>query len=85
MAPLSSALPSHCLPRDPGGRGDLRRSGAAVKDGEGLLRNWDGGKCRRTRGRRGKLGEGVEARDVVDMEDFKEMPWEPCLEEEGDL
>lgn len=56
-----------------------------MKDGEGLLRNWDGGKCRRTRGRRGKLGEGVEARDVVDMEDFKEMPWEPCLEEEGDL
>lgn len=54
---------------------------------ERLLRNWDGGKCRQgLEEEEGSWGEGVEARDVADAEDFKEMPWEPrFLEEEGDL
>ena len=51
MASHSSALrlcslPSRCLPRDPGGTGKLRVSGMAMEDGEGLLRDWVGGRSR---------------------------------------
>lgn len=83
MASLSSALPSHCLPRRERGLEEVRSGcegwrGAPEELGWGKMQTGP-------RGRRGKLGEGVEARDVVDVEDFKEMPWEPRLEEEGDL